>query len=107
MTALRFCERCQKMVPGRDQHFCVKMTVAPLPAQAPAFDDPTHGNTHNPTHAKPKKGKLCEAQTYRWRERYPDRWRAYHAEYMRKWRLEKALNIVAEHKKAAHRGGAA
>jgi hypothetical protein len=90
----RFCERCQSMVPEKGLHFCVKAEAAPSPhkpepsSNAPTHN-PTHGITHAPTHAKPAKSELRKAQTYRWRERYPDRWKQYHAEYMRNWRANR------------------
>jgi hypothetical protein len=83
----RFCERCKKMVPF-GVHACVP--VAKALASTPVKDtvpvshgpthapSPTHGITHNPTH----KSSLRKAQTYRWRERYPDRRTQVHEPFM-------------------------
>jgi hypothetical protein len=93
MTATRFCDRCQQWVPERGLHNCVKAKSVETPAENPAglpAPGPTHGITHGPTHAKGKKSELRKAQTYRWRRRYPDRWKQYHADYMRGWRARRA-----------------
>ncbi|MGA7328448.1 MAG: hypothetical protein WBX25_29150 [Rhodomicrobium sp.] len=94
----RMCPECwQPYTIGRP-HVC-KPQAAPKPKPAEAVPltvahGPTHNPTHGPTHTKREKSALRKAQTYRWRQRYPDRWRCYHAEYMRRWRETKAIETA-------------
>jgi hypothetical protein len=95
MNAKRFCSRCEKMVPKIGVRACVPVAKssphAPVRNAEPVTNNPTHGITHGPT----RKTELRKAQTYRWRERYPDRWKRYHAEYMRTWRRKRAAEGLA------------
>jgi hypothetical protein len=93
MNDKRNCDRCRQWVPKIGLHQCIKAKAVERSTGIPGDggtspNSPTHGITHDPAHARPKTGELRKAQTYRWRKRYPDRWRSYHSAYMRKWRAQ-------------------
>jgi hypothetical protein len=87
MTAI-YCRDCgaNLALVGR-RHNC-RPRPMPAPPAVPAKnanpspDTPASGA--GPTH----KSELRKAQTYRWRKRNPDRWRHYHAAYMRTKRAD-------------------
>jgi hypothetical protein len=81
--AKRFCDRCQQWVAECGLHSCVKAKATPSP----------HKPLPSPhaEKASPHKDKGAVARNLRWRAKNISRHRAAHAEYMRKWRLEKAL----------------
>jgi hypothetical protein len=90
----RFCDRCSKMVPEHGLHTCVK--AAPIAVSHVSHKAVSHVS-HGADRSEPKpSGKVCHSdveRVRRWRRANRERWLAYHADYMRKWRKDRAAEV--------------
>jgi hypothetical protein len=91
----RFCERCQKMLPERGLHPCVKASPnAPVKNATPVTTHRGKSITTGVTTAERKHvvdaGRGDKVRVYRWRDANRERYNAY----MRKWRAERAAKAA-------------
>jgi hypothetical protein len=92
----RFCERCQKTVPERGQHFCVKAAKAATAKTSPnAVTTPVttrRGESVTTGVTTPERQDVGDgtrgdkARVYRWRAKNRERYNSYMAAYRRERR---------------------
>lgn len=96
-----FCRECFELCTRGKPHSC-KQKAAPSPAAAEPSKTVSHVPhktvSHVPHVQPPERGNADVARVRRWRSTNLDRWRAYHADYMRRWRQRRRDEALAKAK---------